>query len=157
YSSLSIVRQEAECNITGKQNGISHVGADFWPCLKTKSGKRNGWPTDRYIESHWHSLDVGHFMLAPGTDGPADTNRLEVLKEGIQECEARIAIESVLTDETQKARLSPELAKRAQEVLDERHLWLWRAQGAPEEVLKNTGMITYTKYEYEFLNCERKA
>jgi hypothetical protein len=52
------------------------------------------------------------------------SSRYEVLREGMQECEARIAIEAVLTDDSAKARLDPALAKRGQQLLDDR---LWQA------------------------------
>jgi hypothetical protein len=45
------------------------------------------------------------------------------VREGIQECEARIAIECVLADPAMKAKLPPDLASRAQQLLDDR---VWR-------------------------------
>jgi hypothetical protein len=42
------------------------------------------------------------------------------MREGIQECEARIAIESALTDEAKKARLPADLAEQSQQLLDDR-------------------------------------
>jgi hypothetical protein len=133
---LSTVRQEMECNITGGQRGIGRIGADFWPCMKNKSGRRVGNVTGRYPQAYWHSLNVGDFLLAPGPDGPVGTARLEIFREGLQECQARIAIESVLTSEALRQRIGPELARRAQQMLDERHRYLWRAKGASEADLQ---------------------
>ncbi|HUU43654.1 MAG TPA: hypothetical protein VMX57_07735 [Planctomycetota bacterium] len=46
--------------------------------------------------------------------------RYEMMREGVQECEARIFIETALTDDRLKARLGTELARRCQDELDER-------------------------------------
>jgi hypothetical protein len=43
-----------------------------------------------------------------------------MLREGVQECEARIFIERALLDETLRAKLGDDLAKRCQDMLDER-------------------------------------
>jgi hypothetical protein len=51
-------------------------------------------------------------------------NRLVALEEGIQECEARIVIEDALVNKA-LAKRAPELAKRCQETLDERLLYMW--------------------------------
>jgi hypothetical protein len=59
-------------------------------------------------------------LLAPGKDGPLATLRLEMLRATAQECEARILIEKALLDPARKARLGEALAKRCQDVLDER-------------------------------------
>jgi hypothetical protein len=59
-------------------------------------------------------------MLVPGPTGPVASTRYEQMREGVQECEARIAIEAALTDERLKATLGPDLAKRCQQLLDDR-------------------------------------
>ena len=62
----------------------------------------------------------GTAILSPGKNGAISTVRVEMLRENVQEIEARIFIEKILADPAKKARLGDELAKRAQEVLDER-------------------------------------
>ena len=124
----SLLRFE-EYNITGQQRGLGRIGADFWATIKDNKGRRIGRVADRYPESFWHSLNIGHHMLMPGPTGPVASSRYEVLREGAQECEARIAIEQVLTDKTLKAKLPPELAQRSQDVLDERVRETWRVGG----------------------------
>ena len=99
-----------EIQITGKQRGLGRVGADFWPVYKDKQGRRRAWIWDRYPQSLWHSCNLMSHMLVPGPAGPVASTRYECMREGIQECEARIAIESVLTDEAQKAKLAADLA-----------------------------------------------
>jgi hypothetical protein len=125
-SSLPGMLHAVELNITGQQRGIGRIGADFWAPIKNAKGQRVSHAVDRYPESYWHSLNLASHMLAPGPDGPVALQRYEILREGIQECEARIAIENVLTDEALKAKLGPALAKKSQDVLDARLWALWR-------------------------------
>jgi hypothetical protein len=124
---LPAVLHGLELNITGNQRGIGRVGADFWPCLKDRKGRQAGFPVDRYPECFWHSLNLTSHMLVPGPTGPVALQRYEILREGLQECEARIAIESVLTDEVLKAKLPAELVQKSQEALDERLREVWRS------------------------------
>lgn len=131
-SLLNAVRSEAERNITGWQRGLARIGADFWYAMKDKRGRRVATVAERYNESYWHSLNIGGWLLGPGPDGPVATARFEVFREGVQECEARILIESALTTPAAKGRLGAELAKRAQQVLDERQVALWKARGATQ-------------------------
>jgi hypothetical protein len=148
-NTLSTIRSEGEVNITGRQRGLGHIGGDFWPCFKSKSGKRTGSVTDRYPESFWHSLNILSWLLAPGQAGPVGTARLEVFREGLQECEARIAIESALTDEAKKAKLGDELAKRAQDTLDERLTCIWKGHGATDADFQKYGLVNYKIYGYD--------
>jgi len=60
--------------------------------------------------------------LAPGPDGAVATARLEMMREGIQECEARIFIEEALLDEGNRGKLAEALARRCREVLDARSI-----------------------------------
>ncbi len=112
-------RLVAEWNLTGGQPGFGRIGADFWPVIKDKRGRMRR-VSGRYLLSGWAQLSVGTYWLAPGLHGPLTTVRMEMAREGIQECEARIFLEKVLTDETLRARLGKELAVRCQETLDER-------------------------------------
>ncbi|MFI5381987.1 MAG: hypothetical protein ACHRHE_22050 [Tepidisphaerales bacterium] len=109
-----------EIQITGNQRGLGRVGADFWPVYKDKQGRRRSWIWDQYPQSLWHSCNLMSHMLVPGPAGPVASTRYELMREGIQQCEARIAIESVLTDEAKKARLPADLAQQAQQLLDDR-------------------------------------
>jgi hypothetical protein len=109
-----------EMNIAGQQRGIGRIGADNWPPLKDKQGRRQSYLWSRYPQSLWHSMNMSSYMLVPGPDGPVSTNRYEAFREGIQQCEARIAVESVLTDPALKAKLPQALAARCQDILDQR-------------------------------------
>jgi hypothetical protein len=55
-----------------------------------------------------------------GADGALTTVRYEMLREGVEECEARIFIEKALLDKASAARIGEALAKKVQAVLDER-------------------------------------
>jgi hypothetical protein len=121
-----------EFNIAGGQRGIGRIGADNWQVFKDKSGRRRGWIWERYPQSRWRNLDLESSLLAPGPDGPVATTHLEWLREGIQQCEARIAVEAVLTDPKLKDRLPPDLAKRAQDALDERITTMWKGASASQ-------------------------
>jgi len=111
--------------------GRGRVGADFWPVLQaTTAGARRKASSiaNRYPESYWANLglDAGtEIILAPGPRGALPTENFEQLRQGIQECQARIFIEKAILAK----RLDPELAKKCQEVLDER-LWHLRGLGA---------------------------
>ena len=116
----TVWRLLGERTITGDQRGEGHLGGDFWRVLRDKKGKRKGRVYERHLEGRWWVNDICTSLLAPGPRGPVGTTRLEVLREGVQECEARIFIERALLDEKLKAKLGAKLAKRCQEALDER-------------------------------------
>ena len=101
---------------------MGRIGGDFWPVLKDKRGTRRGWVWNRYPQSLWHSCNLMSHMLDPGPEGPVATSRYEMLREGMQQCEARIAIESVLTDPALRSRVDNKLAECAQKLLDDR-IW----------------------------------
>jgi hypothetical protein len=65
-----------------------------------------------------------------------------MFREGIQECEARIAIETALSNESLKARLGEDLANRAQDCLDERMVAIWKGIGVTDEDIAKTPLIT---------------
>ena len=152
-SLLPTIRHEAECNITGKQRGLAHMGGDYWYAIRDKGGtKRLGSVSARWPETYWHSLNIHSWYLAPGADGPVGTARLELLREGVQECEARIYLEAALTDPALKAKLGEELASRAQQLLDDQQRNLWRAKGATDEDFAKYGHVpSYRTYDYDIM------
>ncbi len=104
-------------------NGVERLGADFWPVLVDKRGR--GSPIcGRYPESGWGQLRINFAtaaIVAPGKAGPVATERLEMLREGLQETEARIFIEKALVGK----KISGPEAERLQKMLDERtHLFV---------------------------------
>ena len=156
--SFSTIRHEAECMITGSERGLAHIGGDFWFSIKDNRGQRVGNIADRYPESYWHNLFIHTWLLAPGPDGPVGTARLEIFREGLQECEARIAMETALTDPALKSKLGDDLAKRAQDALDEQQRNLWRAKGAKDEDFVTYAKVpSYKTYYYEILKKWNEA
>jgi len=103
-------------------DGVGRIGADFWPVLKDKSGRLKGRLVSYYHS--WGGLDMNTFgitaILGPGKKGSVPTVRYEMFRECVQENEARIFIEKVLTDKTRCANLGEKLAGRARKILDER-------------------------------------
>jgi len=110
----------SEIQITGTQRGIGRIGADFWPVVKDSRGRLQGRVWERYPQSLWHSCNMFSHMLNPGPAGPVASTRYEQMREGMQQCEARIVIEAALTDEALKAKVGPDLAHRSQQLLDDR-------------------------------------
>ena len=112
---VTAYRLAGEMNIAGQQRGFARLGADFWPVLKDRRG-RLGSLQARYPKTTWRNLNICSCLFSPGGDGALSTQRFEMLREGIQECEARIFIEKAILAKT----LPDDLAERAQAVLDER-------------------------------------
>ena len=136
-----IVRQLPKINITGRQRGVGRIGGDFWSVIRDRRGRRSGMVFARYPHNHWRGLNINSYFLAPGPDGPIGTARFENLREGVQECEARIFIESALLDEEKRQQLGEDLAERAQQILDERQIALWMGSWPDEEDLQKLGTI----------------
>ena len=136
------VREYPLFNITGGQRGGGRMGADLWPAVRDKKGKRAGAVYARYPENNWRNLDLRDWFLAPGPDGPVATVRLESLKEGLQECEARIFLEDALLDAAKKAKIGAELAQRCQDALDEHHRAMWKTVWTKEEDLQKLDTIS---------------
>ncbi|HUT56875.1 MAG TPA: glycoside hydrolase domain-containing protein [Phycisphaerae bacterium] len=118
-----------EMNITGRQRGVSRGGADLWSVVRDSRGRRIGNVTKRYPQSAWRNLDIPWCVFAPGPAGPVATHRFEAMREGIQECQARILVEKALTNGTLKAKLGPDLAKRCEATLVERTAFMLKAFG----------------------------
>jgi hypothetical protein len=113
-------RNLCEFAITAGQRGIGRLGAEFWPVVKDKAGQRKGRIYARYPQSNWRNLDLYTSLLSAGPKGPSATQHYQNFVEGVEACEARIAIEAALSEPSQKARLGADLAQRCQDALDER-------------------------------------
>lgn len=97
---------------TGGTIGLGPIGMDFWNVPKAREGA-GAW-----------NLSMSGFttagLLAPGADGPLSTARFEMLRESLQECEARRVIELALADAASKGKMGDALAAKCKAVLDER-------------------------------------
>jgi len=120
-------RLVAEQSITGSMRGVGRLGADTWQAVKDKNGVRVGRVWERYPGSNWGYLNCNSSTLAPGPDGPVATTRYEALREGVQECEALIAVEAALLDAAARAKLGDDLAARCEAALKERNNAMWRS------------------------------
>jgi len=117
----------SEQTMMANRPGLGQIGADFWAPPPRKPG---GYRLRTLYSRFPHSANVGsgnrgcttNQLLYPGPDGAAPTIRFEMVRENIQECEARIFLEKLLILK-QMCPLSQELAAKAQAVLDERTRW----------------------------------
>jgi len=112
-----------EATITGGQRGNGRLGADYWPVIQDKRGRRVGRSHDRYPESTWRNLFIPEALLAPGPEGPVASDELEAFRQGIQECEARIVLEYGL--DRAREKMGEDLAKRCETYLAKRHMEMW--------------------------------
>ena len=117
YFSRCRWRMLGEVNIAGAQCGFGGLGADFWRVMKDKRGRSVGRISEgRYPKSNWRNLNIATTLLASGPDGAIPTVRFLLLREGLQECEARIAVEEAILS----GKLSRDRAARLQTLLDDR-------------------------------------
>jgi len=117
----------AEQSVTGNVRGVGRLGADAWPVVKDNSGRRVARVWERWPGSNWGYLNADCSVLAPGPEGPVATAQFEALREGIQECEALIALEASAMAKDAAERLGPELAGRCADALNHRRESLWRS------------------------------
>jgi hypothetical protein len=114
--------------------GFARMAADFWGVMKDKRGRKAS-IAGRYPEVRWGQLRMGLHsnLLSPGKAGAIATARFEMLREGLQETEARVFIEKALLDPEKKAKLGNDAA-RLQALLDERVRNFMRALGVRNSV-----------------------
>jgi len=108
---------------TAGLRGIGRCGADFWPVSTDRRGRPRSVLGRYAAASAWHGGWIWYafdYVIAPGPTGPVSTVRFEMLREGVQQAEARISLEKILTDPARRAGLGADLAARCQRILDER-------------------------------------
>lgn len=95
---------------TTRYRGLSRVGLDFW---HIDGGSIIG----KY--HRWHNLyrDNARWIVVPGPTGALPTARYELFRMGMQEAEAAIVVEQVMTDNQRAGQLSPETRAEAQKVI----------------------------------------
>lgn len=121
-SPLTLLREVAEGEIMRGQDGVSDFGADFFP-IETARGRYTCVGNGRGTGGPNNSTRA---MLAPGPEGPIATERFEMLREGVQLCEAILFIQRALEEK----QVPVDLAERANRYLDQRgqaYLWRWYA------------------------------
>ncbi len=114
-------RLACEQSLLAERHGLGQIGADFWP-VPSPNGRAASTMVGRFPSSSEGNLGIyAGQLLYPGPDGPAPSVRYQMLRENIQECEARIFLEKLLLESPM--RLPTDLAAKAQAVLDERTRW----------------------------------
>jgi hypothetical protein len=128
---LPLWRASVETVLGVNCSGMGYFGADFWPVLGNDvvidGIKFTKTVCARYIETCWDQLNLDRgleMLLAPGPAGAMPTEVFEQIRQGIQECQAKIFIEKAILS----GKLDATLAKKCQEMLDER-AWHIRGQG----------------------------
>jgi hypothetical protein len=115
----SLVEQALVCGFRGQ----GRIGADFWHVV-LPGGRVEEEMDNRAGCSMWTGnlmLNCSSCaMLAPGPQGAVSTARFEALREGMQDCEARIAVERVLADDDLRKRLAAGLLQRCTSELAKR-------------------------------------
>jgi len=96
YAPLWHLRELPELAVSSDARGFSRIGANYWERIS------GGWFVPAVL-----------YVLYPGRNGVEGSVQLEMLREGLQECEARIAVEKqdpeapVLKERTGSAWLLP--------------------------------------------------
>jgi hypothetical protein len=120
-SPISQFRAACEQALLAERRGLGQIGADFWP-VKGEDGKLAVTMVGRFPATSEGNLGIysGQLLYA-GPDGPVPSVRYQMMRENIQECEARILLEKLLAQSP--PRVAPDLARKIQDVLDERTRW----------------------------------
>jgi hypothetical protein len=91
--------------------------------------------------------------LWPGPDGAVSTVRLEMMREGLMECEARITVEAALLDPQARTTLGEARATAWEAMLTERIGWLRQAGGWPETTGGISGEQIYISSDWQNRNA----
>jgi hypothetical protein len=112
--------------IFGNMRGVGRYGGDTWQAVKDPKGNRIARVWERFPASSWGYLNCNCAALAPAPDGAVATAHYEALREGLQECEARVAIEAALIGPDTKAKVA-DLAAKYEPIMVERQTAFWRS------------------------------
>ncbi len=113
--------------IFGNMRGVGRLGADTWHVAKDAKGNRIARAWERFPGANWGYLNCDSSTLAPAPEGAVATVRYEALREGLQECEARVAVEQALTGADTKGKVGDDLARKYQALMVERQQAFWRS------------------------------
>jgi hypothetical protein len=123
FDACPIAQFRAACEqaILADRRGLGQIGADFWP-VKGPDGKLTRTMVGRFPATSEGNLGIyAGQLLYPGPAGPVPTVRYQMMRENIEECEARIFLERLLLEEPPRLPAAP--AKKIQDMLDERTRW----------------------------------
>ncbi|MFO7900761.1 MAG: DUF6067 family protein [Planctomycetota bacterium] len=105
----------------GYRGGVGRIGGDFWPVLE--GGRRPRSIAGRYPETGWGQLTLNYsipYVICPGRDGAVASVRFELMRENVQEAEARALIEDAAVLPDVRAQVGEQLADRCLALLDDR-------------------------------------
>ncbi len=115
-----IIRTMAERSMLLGDKGASRMCIDYWP-VKGASGP-TFWSQPASLYSRWLASSCGQrtpyirFLSMPGRDGAVSGIKVEAMREGIQDAEARAFVELALVQK----KIAGELADRCRDLLDRR-------------------------------------
>ncbi|MGC9454328.1 MAG: glycoside hydrolase domain-containing protein [Phycisphaerae bacterium] len=119
YGPLHNYRVYGDMSVAGSSNGFGRVGVDIWPVRKDEDDQPR-----RAVHGSggWGNLyrHNPRSIAYPGANGAIGSIRFELLREGLQEAEARIFIEKALTDEETADLLGEDIARRYESLSRER-------------------------------------
>ena len=118
----------AEQAILGNMRGVGRLGGDTWQAVWDKGHtRRTARVWERWPGGNWGYLNCDSSTLAPAPEGAVATMRYEELREGLQECEARVAVEQATSDAAMKKRLGDEFVLKCQDLMLDRQRAFWRS------------------------------
>ncbi|KPJ71490.1 MAG: hypothetical protein AMS14_09095 [Planctomycetes bacterium DG_20] len=98
-------------------SGAGRICLDYWPVLNVGGSRRKTFLYDRYPTAIASQRKPQLMELSiPGPVGALSTPKIEALREGLQETEARFLIEDALAD----GKVGGELAERCKRLIDSR-------------------------------------
>jgi len=126
-------RNLSDASVNPGNQGFGRVGLDYWPVKgRTLIGAYQRW-------GKLYRLNP-RSIIAAGDEGPVSTVRFQMLREGVQEAEARIFIADVLRREEAPGLLGRELHARAVDLLKERLAVRVVARKMPEAQISLDGL-----------------
>jgi len=149
YDASPIVqfRLAPEGAILSGRRGLGQIGIDFWD-RRDKHGRVTGSMVGRFPGTSEGNLGayLGH-LLYPGPRGGVPSVAYVLMRENIQECEARIFLEQVLLD----GKLPADLAGECRKLLDERTHWHrnWAYSYSQRDVFPYSGWEARSAALYE--------
>jgi hypothetical protein len=88
------------------QRGIGFIGADYWAVAKTDNPNNFKTLANKYFPGYVYSVEMAVWsVLAPGKEGPVQTVRSQMIREALQEAEARILVQDAIDDPAAQAKL----------------------------------------------------
>lgn len=119
HGPLHNYRAYGDVAVAGSSNGFGRLGIDIWPVRKDDDDqpRRAVHGTGGWGNLYRHNP---RSIAYPGANGAIGSIRFELLREGLQEAEARIFIEKAVTDDETADFLGEEIARRYAELSRER-------------------------------------